>query len=508
MGLGDVDITIQDGGADTAIQVPLKSVQVVIGCLLSVALVAANQVVSTRSTQTIQSQFVGGQLAEAAALSVLAGGTVLAIGVPIVTPGTAETPVVTGTGTALAHVAVTLDGTNGAWDDFYVVWKNVNGGALGTAGITFQVSLDAGRTFGPVLSLGTALTYTIPNTGVTLSLGSSTQTFVAGDSFQFVTVAPKWNDAGLQAALTALQASPYALAGWGSTHIVGVATASDSAALCNNTTGYLDVLATGYLYTRAIISARDVIPPVAWGGAGETEQTWISSLQTAWAATIGKRIVASAGYYNVQSAFPNVAAGTPKYRRSLAWVDAARRVTIPPQRHGGRVRDGSLGPIVVDPTNDPKDGFVYHDERLNPSLDAARFMTARTRVKKQGYFIKNENLMSPAGSRFTILPLGNAMDLVCTVAYAEGSEVINDDLRLNDNGTLNTADALTLQNDIGEAINENCTNQSVISGQSVVVDQTANVENTETIPVTISITPRGYVGTLEETIGFSLPTGP
>jgi Protein of unknown function (DUF2586) len=504
MGLGDVEITIQDGGANTTIQVPSQAVQVVIGCLLSVATVQANQIVSTRSPTTLQQVFKGGSLCEAAALTCQAGGTVLAIGVPIATAGTATTPVTSGTGTALAVFTVTLDGTNGAWDDYYVVYKVVTGGTIGTAGITFKVSLDAGRNFGPTIALGTATSYAIPNTGVTLSVGSATHTYVAGDTVQFATIAPLWNDAGLSAAITALQASPYALAGWGSSHVVGVSAASDATALGNSSNGYLEVLASGYIYTRVLISARDAIVPVAWGGAGESEQTWISSLETAWSAVSAKRVVASAGYYNMPSAYPNTAAGTPAYRRSLVWADAARRVQVPPQRHGGRVRDGSLGNIVVNPSSDPTDGFVYHDERLNPSLDAARFLTARTRVKLQGFFVTNENLMSPVGSQFTILPLGNAMDLVCTVAYAQGSQVINDDLRLNANGTLYVADALALQNDINGAIQSNVTNQSVISGQSVVVDQTANVEETSTIPVTISVTPRGYASTLQETIGFSI----
>ena len=53
--------------------------------------------------------------------------------------------------------------TVGAFDDYFVVFKTIVGGTRGVAGVLFQVSLDAGRNFGPQIPLGTAVTYAIPN---------------------------------------------------------------------------------------------------------------------------------------------------------------------------------------------------------------------------------------------------------------------------------------------------------------------------------------------------------
>ena len=72
---GEVNITVVDGGSATIV-VPSSTVQLVIGCATSGAVAS---VVATASAATLQSVFGGGPLVEAAALSVLAGGTVIAM---------------------------------------------------------------------------------------------------------------------------------------------------------------------------------------------------------------------------------------------------------------------------------------------------------------------------------------------------------------------------------------------------------------------------------------------
>lgn len=506
----DVTITIQDGGANTAINVPASNVRVKIGCLLTGVggTAVVNQIISTRSPNTLAAAFVGGQLAEAAALVCLGGGTVLAIGVPIVTPGTATAVTATVPGTSSSAVTVTLDGTNGAWDTYYVRVKCTASGTRGTAGIKFQVSLDAGRNYAPAVNLGTAVTYTIPNTGITLNFGAGTM--VLGDYWSFSTVAPMWNDAGISAAITALQNSTYALVGWGGMHAVGVAAGANATLFQSYLGGSPDGtggLASGDIYTRVLADARDALAPVAWGGSGETEATWMSSIQTDTSAVNAKRVLLSAGFYNMPSAYP-ILGTTYFYRRPLGWAVDVRESAIPPQRHAGRVKDGSLGNIIISPTTDPTDGFIYHDERLNPGLTGARLCAAKTRVGKQGFFVDQPNLLAPTGSTFTLLPYGNVIDIACDIAFQTAEEEINDDLRSNPNGTLYVTDALAIQNTILAAINTNMTAVGMISGASVIVDQTANVVATGNVPITITIQRNAYVLSVTIFIGFNSPTGP
>jgi hypothetical protein len=205
------------------------------------------------------------------------------------------------------------------------------------------------------------------------------------------------------------------------------------------------------------------------------------------------------------SPFSNTAAGAPRYRRPVSWALAAREVTIPPQRHAGRVKDGPFSQIVVDPTKDPQDGFIYHDERLTPGLTGARFHCVRTRIGLPGVFCDQPNLMSPPGSQFTLLPLGNVMDLACDLTYRQAQLVIDSDVRLNPNGTIFENDARAIEKDIGATLNAAMVATFMVSSATVTVDRANNVQLTGTINLTVAIQPRGYVLTVNETIGFVLP---
>jgi hypothetical protein len=386
----------------------------------------------------------------------------------------------------------------GAFDDYYVVFKVIVGGTRGVAGVLFQVSLDAGRNFGPQIPLGTATTYAIPNTGITLNFGAGT--FVAADVATFGTIAPAWNTAGVLAAINTLRASQYAIAGWGSMHLVGIT----NGAAATTIQGYVESMTTvDFLYSRMIVDARDVSPAAKWGGTGETEATWYAALGTDYSGVSAKRICAGGGHYNMPTAYPNIAAGAPSYRRPLGWAAAARRVGVPPQRHLGRVRDGSLSQIVLDATNDPADGFVYHDEAINPSLTTARFMAARMRKKRPGFFIDQPNLMSPPGSDFSILPFGSVMDVACSIVHDEGSIFINEDIRLNANGTIYENEARGIEATVLDGINSFMTAQNMISSATVVVDRTLNVRSLKKVKFKVTINGRGYVLSEDVDIGFA-----
>ena len=422
----------------------------------------------------------------------VSGGAIAFDGVVEIATGTS---VITATGTPV--------------DDTFIKFLVVAGGTIGAAGITFQISLDAGRNFGPVLALGTAVSYAIPGTGITLAFAAGT--LVAGDYAQLSTIAPTWDDAGIAACLAALFASPYATTGWGSVHIVGVSSAANVASQESTGVPSLDSFAANHVFTGAFDTVRDASPPKAWGGTGETEAAWMSSILTAFSATSAKRVSGAAGFYNMPSAFPTQIAGTPRYRRPLAWAYAAREVAIQPQTHAGRVRDGALSQIVVDPVNDPVDGFIYHDERVNPGLDfktggAGRFVSARTRIglgSTGGFFIVNPLMLSALGSDFWMWPFRAVMDVACAVVFQTGSRFINDDLQTQPNGTLADSEVAELNAAFQDAIDQAMTNVSMISSATVSVSPTQNVNATGIVKVTVTIVARGYVLEEDVTIGFA-----
>jgi hypothetical protein len=509
MGQGFVTITVNDNGTST-ITVPAPQTQVVIGCA-SGGTTPVNVPYATTSPATLVANSGYGDLCEAAALSIAKGAVVIAILATIATAGTATDPILTGTGTSV--VTTTLASPQGAFSTFYVQMNVLNGGAIGTGPITAQFSLDAGRNFGPPVSLGTATTYTIPNTGVTLDFASGT--LVTGDVVKFSTVGPKPNTSGIQAALTALKASSYTSGGWGSMHIVGAFDGADIQTI----NGYIDTAAapaffTNNIYTRFIGEARDASPPVAWGGSGETETAWITSILNDFSSTIAKRACVGAGYYNMPSAMGaglgmgGVIVGAPSYRRPGAWAAAARRIQTPPQRLLSRVRDGALDNIVVNPTTDPTDGFVYHDERINPGLDfiiagtGGRFMAFMTRQGLPGFYVSDPLLMSDLGSDFRLLPDGDVMDIFCGLIQTTGTQEIDEDVRLTLAGTLNPNDAINIQNAIANVCNANMTNVGMCSALVITVDQLANVLQTSNVPITGTLYRNGYVLSITVNVAY------
>ena len=413
----------------------------------------------------------------------------------------------TGTGTSV----MTLSGT--PLDDFYPMVRIKAGGTVGTAGITFELSLDAGRNFGPTLALGTAVSYALAGTGLAWNF-STGKTLVAGDYARASTAGPAWNAAGIVAALAALAASPYAQTGWGSIHIVGVSAAADAAAFQTSGATSLDSLATGHIFTGAFLTWRDASPPAAWGGTGETEAAWMSAIEADITATSCRRLLGCAGFYNMPSAYPTAYASTPRARRPLTWAFAARQVGIPPQRHAGRVKDGALAQIVVDPVLDPNDGFIYHDERVNPGLDfktggAGRFTSARTRVglgsSGLGYYVVNPLTLAPLGSDYWMWPYRAVMDVACGVVFQVGQTEINDDLVTQKNGTLPPSTVKELNSAFDGALAREMTSVAMISGATASVSPTANVRATGKVPVTVTISARAYVLEEDISLGFANP---
>lgn len=507
-GGGNVNISISDGGS-ASIVIAGSNVQLVIGCCSSGS---ANQLVVTRNSATLVSTLGQGPLVEAASLTCLAGGTVIAVKATSTTAGTASTVTSTGAGTSV----VTVTGT--PVDTYYVKVLFLTGGTIATAGGTFQVSLDAGRNYGPVLSLGTATTFVVGVTGITLNFAAGTT--LAGQTHTFGTTEPLWNTAGILAALNVFQASQYAIQGVGSTHIVGAM----SGANASTVQGYLDTLATGYVWTRSFVSARDASPPTIYGGTAETDTVWSGLIQTDYASTAARRICPGAPYWNMPTAIPNPAStGAPALRRPIAWAAAARYTTVPPQRHVGRVKDGAVANIVVNPLLDPVDGFVYHDERINPGLDyiiagtGGRFMSTMTRPGLPGVYITNPLTAAPLGSDFFLMPLGTVMDIFASIVHQVGQLSIDDDVRINANGTIYENDARAIEAIISNAVNSVMFSQKMISqpvqggptatatGSSILVDRTNNVRSTNNVNLTGQIIARGYVLTITANLSFQNP---
>src|ERR1019366_2080397 len=148
-----VTILVADNGSSAAQTVPQSSVQLKVGCAIGGTV---NQPYATSNPGSLQTQFIGGPLVEAAGLVCQVGNIAVCVSCPIATKGTATAVQATVPGGSSSTVTASVDATYGPWDRYFVWVKCLTGGTIGTTGIIIQTSLDAGRNWGTPITLGTA----------------------------------------------------------------------------------------------------------------------------------------------------------------------------------------------------------------------------------------------------------------------------------------------------------------------------------------------------------------
>lgn len=331
----------------------------------------------------IQTNFTNGPAVEAAAhyiekygravLFVRSNANVAAVTGTVDVTGVTGTSVVTATGTPT--------------DDVELKVRVIAGGTVGTAGITYQFSADAGRNYGPLTALGAANTIVAPdNFGITFHLAAGT--LVAGDSWHVVIHAATWNSSDITTAITALKNSVQV---WELCQVVGPVDASTMVTV----DGLFEGMLTSGKYKGWIGNAR--IPNV-----GESESAYATSL---------------AGFAADASKFGSVYAGGCKlsssvsgriYRRPPAFATAALEAASSQEID---IADPNLGPLPGVAIRDINGNPDEHDETVSPGLDDLRFAVLRTWEDFGGVYVNRPRLFSPAGSDFQIMPHRRVLNL-------------------------------------------------------------------------------------------------
>lgn len=202
---------------------------------------------------------------------------ILFVGLPIVTAGAVGQQDDSGvTGSSAITVAAGSDGILEAVNATMTVTK---GGTIGTSQIALSLSCDGGRTTKPV-RLGTANSYTVPYLGIVINFGAGT--LVAGDVFSFRTTAPRWDQAGIEAARLALAAQKKQVRSW---LVVGdLVVEQDAADVVTEINAY-ETANERFAYAR--VQARDIYPAA--------KKSSLGTLTFAEVGATGDTITRSAG---------------------------------------------------------------------------------------------------------------------------------------------------------------------------------------------------------------------
>jgi hypothetical protein len=127
------------------------------------------------------------------------------------------------------------------------------------------------------------------------------------------------------------------------------------------------------------------------------------------------------------------------------------------------------------------------------------FLTFHHRPGAAGYFFGRDNMCSVDDYR--ILVHGRIIDKAQRIGAAAFLPFIEDFVRLEANGTIEDTAAAYIENVLDAALRANEGEQ--FSDCKVVVDRTAQIVNTSTLPVSVKILPLGYLTWIEVTLGLT-----
>lgn len=395
----------------------------------------ANQPVSVTKAGLALSSFLDGVLTEDASyLLAQTGNPVVCVKGAASTAATYGAVTLTGTGTSVPTAGASLPN-----NDFPVIIAIVVGGTRGTDGITYTYSLDGGLNTSPIQALGTAVSITIPNSGVQIMLAAGT--LIAGDLIKVTTVGPRMTVSDITTALEALRTSSLA---WEGVLVDGHDAAAATVAALDT---WLAAREAEGKYRLFVANAR-------LKNSGESEAAYLTAMNTAWNATASFRGCVGADGGDLTSAVPG-RGYTLKKPTALALMARAMKVNygVDP----ARVSDGPLGGFgLPDASGNPKN----HDEALYGGLDALRLVTLRSLERRNGTYINNGNSIATAGSDYVWIQHIRTMNRACELAYdvliGQLSRGVNTNPKVGPTGQIYIAeeDALKIEALVDQALNE------------------------------------------------------
>lgn len=454
------------------------------GKLLAVVGVSSSGTANAPATYAritdLVSAFGAGPMVEAAAHHIrTTGRPVVVVKTGATTAASASAVTAVGTGTSVG----TVSSATSANDDYEVVVKIVAGGTRGTAGVTYQVSLDGGRTYGAVTALGTDVSITIPGAGgVALALAAGT--FVAGDTYSFRTVAAAPNGSEVTAALTALQ-------NWiGSWGLVLCAFPVDAT--------IFDAIDAAITAMRSLGKYRAWVGNTRVPNISESEASYKTALDTIFSSKASKTGALCAGAVKHTSAVSG-----RKYKRPVSFIAASLEAAV--EEHIN-VADITLGPLSAVSIKDANGNADEHDESINPGLDDSRFYVLRTWEGVQGTYVNIPRTFAASGSDFRLLTHRKVMNLACEVLKPYLQTRLNRPIRVNaTTGFILESEALEIETGARRVLEAALLATPKASAVSYTLSRTDNLLSTRRLNGQARIVPLAYAEELVTEIGFSNP---
>lgn len=377
--MGDVNAVVKDGNLGRNTVETGTGIQVKIG-VSPVTAESPIQITGTMEPDTVREKLGNSPLADACICSMEWGAAnILAIPVAATTAGTVGQ--VTSTKTGAGTFAI-QGSPNNAFD---IVVEITEAGENNEA--EFKYSLNGGESYVEDIVIPTNGSYAVPLTGLTLKFTEANDgdSWKAGDKFVASATAPAASNADLLAACRKL--FNYAGA-FEFVHIVGTTTGAFWASLASLS----DQFATTYKRpTMFIAEARNA-------AANETVEAYVAAMETEKRSVSNFRIQAVCSWSEYVredgAAVPmnnaSIAAGLYCRAKESQSIGEVRSFTI---------SEGKINKLLPAGIED----YIGR-------LDAAKYLTLRRYIGRDGYYVTNARMMCPEGSDY---------------AYAEDTRVSN-----------------------------------------------------------------------------------
>lgn len=431
------------------------------------------------SPLNVSTQFGYGPGASLAANLIQSGATVVFTKVDS-TPATPSAVTHVGTGVSV----MTVTGT--PFDRYDVIVEVLRAGTAGTDPEPgFRTTLDGGRTWSKEIRMPADRTYEGLEATTGLVLNFTAATLVVGDTYTFTVAAPTVIAADVVDALVALRQTtePFSLV-----YVVGAFDRTDTATIVDTVATFIPKKKFCRVITETVDAGVD------------TEADWMADLADDFAGFESDLASVAAGYIGIRDVLTNAVLW-----RSIGQLAAIRAALVQVSRDLAAVADGPLPPykgaVPVDGT--PAPGCFVHDEELVPGLNADRFMTIRSAVGLNGYYITNPNVMSGPTSDYDLLQFGRVADLCAYYTNIFFTQQLSNDILLNpSNGRILEKEAKSLEQGNNSANDQLTANQNV-SALRTVVSRVDNLITTRTLNVSVQLVPKGYLKVINVTIAFT-----
>jgi hypothetical protein len=169
---------------------------------------------------------------------------------------------------------------------------------------------------------------------------------------------------------------------------------------------------------------------------------------------------------------------------------------LPVQRKISRVKNGSL-PIDTAYLTDGK--AIKEREDLGTIHDKG-YIVFRQFPNRSGYYFNGDFTATSQTDDLNTIARIRTIDKALKIAYNTYVEELDDDVEVNDDGTLNAAVAAYLKQKIETQVNSSMDGE--ISNFSAQIDTTVDVLSGAAQKIYLNITPKGYLNPIEVVLSF------